>query len=57
MQVLLFFMYAVMGICVPVSHLRLESLKHALLNVYLASFLGSMDTFISSTEAELVVFY
>ena len=36
---LLFFMYEVMGICAPASHLRLKSLKHALSNVYLASFL------------------
>ena len=57
MQVLLFFMYAVKGICAPASHLRLKSLKHALLNVYLASFLGSVDTFIRSTDAQLVVFY
>ena len=56
-MVLLFFMYAVMGICVPASHLRLKSLKHALLNVYLASFLGSVDTFIRSTDAQLVVSY
>ena len=27
---LLFFMYPVMGICAPASHLRLKSLKHAL---------------------------
>ena len=30
---------------------RLKSLKHALLNVYLASFLGSMDTFTRFTNA------
>ena len=30
---LLFFMYAVMGIYAPASHLRLKSLKHALPNV------------------------
>ena len=35
--------------------LRLKSLKHALFNVYLASFLGSMDTFTRSIEAQLVV--
>ena len=46
-----------MGICVPTSHLRLKSLKHALLNVCLASFLGSVDTFIRSTDAKLVVSY
>ena len=37
--------------------LRLKSLKHALFNVYLANFLGSMDTFIRSTDAQLVVSY
>ena len=30
---------------------RLKSLKHALFNVYLASFLGSMDTFTRFTNA------
>ena len=35
--------------------LRLKSLKYALFNVYLASFLGSMDTFTRSIEAQLVV--
>ena len=30
---------------------RLKSLKHALFNVYLASFLGSMDTFTRFTDA------
>ena len=50
---LLFFMYAVMGICASASHLRLKSLP----NVYLASFLGSMDTFTRSTDAQLVVSY
>ena len=54
---LLFLMYAVMGICAPASHLRLKSLKHSLPNVYLASFLGSMDTFTRSTDAQLVVSY
>ena len=54
---LLFFMYAVMGICAPASHLRLKSLKHALPNVYLASFLCSMDAFTRSTDAQLVVSY
>ena len=57
MQVLLFFMYAVMGIYVLDFHNRLKSLKHALLNMYLASFLGSVDTFTRSTEAQLVVSY
>ena len=51
------FMYAFKGICVPASHLRLKSPKHALSNVYLASFLGSVDTFIRSTNAQLVVSY
>ena len=46
-----------MVVHVPASHNRLKSLKHALLNVYLASFLGSMDTFIRSTDAQLVVSY
>ena len=54
---LLFFMYAVMGICAPASHLRLKYLNHALPNVYLARFLGSMDTFIRSTYAQLDVSY
>ena len=54
---LLFLMHAVMGICAPASHLRLKSLKHALPNVYLASFLGSMDAFTRSTDAQLVVSY
>ena len=35
----------------------LKSLKHALPNVYLASFLGSVDTFTRLTEAQLVVSY
>ena len=30
---------------------RLKSLKHALFNVYLASFSGSMDTFTRFTDA------
>ena len=37
--------------------LRLKPLKHAPFIVYLASFLGSMDTFIRSIEAQLVVSY
>ena len=41
----------------PASHLRLKSLKHALPNVYLASFLGSVDTFTRSTDVQLVVSY
>ena len=51
------FMLVFKGICAPVSHHRLKSLKHALFNVYLASFLGSMDTFTRSIEAQLVVSY
>ena len=51
------FMYAFKGICAPASHLRLKSLRHALLNVYLASFLGSVDAFTRSTDAQLVVSY
>ena len=46
-----------MVVYVPAFHNRLKSLKHALLNVYLASFLGSVDTFTRSTEAQLVVSY
>ena len=42
---------------VPLLSLRLKSLKHALFNMYLASFLGSMDTFTRSIEAQLVVSY
>ena len=49
------FMLVFKGICAPVSHHRLKSLKHALFNVYLESFLGSMDTFTRSIEAQLVV--
>ena len=41
----------------PCISLRLKPLKHAPFNVYLASFLGSMDTFIRSIEAKLVVSY
>ena len=51
------FMYAFKGIYPPASHLRLKSLRHALPNVYLASFLGSVDTFTRSTDAQLVVSY
>ena len=42
---LLFFMYTVMGICAPASHLRLKSLKHSLPNVYfkLLGFNGYFD--------------
>ena len=42
--------------CICIS-LRLKPLKHDPFNVYLASFLGSMDTFIRSIEAQLVVSY
>ena len=51
------FMYVFKGICAPASQLRLKSLKHALPNVYLARFLGSVDTFTRSTKAQLVVSY
>ena len=51
------FMLVFKGICAPISHHRLNSLKHALLNVYLESFLGLVDTFIRSTDAQLVVSY
>ena len=51
------FMPVFKGICAPASRHRLKSLMHALFNVYLASFLGSMDTFARSTEAQLVVSY
>ena len=37
--------------------LRLKSLKHTLFNVYLESFLGSMDSFTRSIEAKLVASY
>ena len=51
------FMYAFKGICAPASHLRLKSLRNSLPNVYLASFLGSVDSFIRSTNTQLVVSY
>ena len=51
------FMYAFKGICAPVSQLRLKYPRHALPNVYLESFLGSVDTFTRSTDAQLVVSY
>ena len=57
MHVLMLFMFVFKGICAPASHHRLKSLKHALFNVYLESFLGSVDTFTRSTEAQLVVSY
>ena len=53
----MFFMYEFKGIYAHASHLRLKSLSHALSSVYLASFLGSVDSFTRSTDAELVVFY
>ena len=51
------FMCAFKGICALASHLRLKFPRHALPNVYLESFLGSVDTFITSTDAQLVVSY
>ena len=57
MHVLMVFMYVFKGICAHASHLRLKSLRHALPKVYLASFLGSVDTFTRSTDAQLVVSY
>ena len=51
------FMFVFKGIFAPASHHSLKSLMHALFNEYLASFLGSMDTFVRSIEAQLVVFY
>ena len=45
----------ILGYFCPCFSLRLKSLKHALFNVYLASFLGSVDTFIRSTDAQLVI--
>ena len=33
-----------MGVCVPASHFRLKSPRHALTNLYLARFLVSEDT-------------
>ena len=50
-------MYVFKGIYALASHLRLKSLKHALPIVYLASFLGLVDTFARSTDAQLVVSY
>ena len=46
-----------MSISAPASHLRLKSLRNALPNVYSESFLGSVDTFTRSTDAQLVVSY
>ena len=42
---------------VPLLLIEGKILKHALFNVYLASFLGSVDTSTRSTEAQLVVSY
>ena len=53
----LFLTHAFMVVYVPAFHHRLKSLKHALFNVYFESFLGSVDTFTISTEAQLVVSY
>ena len=53
----LMFSYLHFRVFVPLISLRLKPLKHAPFNVYLASFLGSMDTFIRSIEAQLVVSY
>ena len=51
------FMFVFKGICAHASHHRLKFLKHALFNVYLESFLGSVGTFTRSNEAQLVVSY
>ena len=53
----IFLTHAFMVVYVLASHHRLKSLKHALFNVYLESFLGLVDTFIRSTDAQLVVSY
>ena len=47
----------ILGYLSPCISLRLKPLNHAPFNVYLVSFLGSMDTFIRSIEAKLVVSY
>ena len=49
--------YLYFRVLCPSFSLGLKSFKHALFNVYLASFLGSMDTFTRSIEAQLVVSY
>ena len=46
-----------MAVYILASHLRLKYLWHALPSVYFASFLGSVDSFTRSTDAELVVSY
>ena len=51
----LFLTHVFYGCLCSCFSLRLKSLKHAVFNVYLASFLGSMDTFTRSIEAQLVV--
>ena len=45
----------ILGFLCPCFSLRLKSLNHTLFNVYLESFLGSMDSFTRSIEAQLVV--
>ena len=47
----------ILGYLCPCFSLRLKSFKHALFNVYLARFLGSMVTFTRSIETQLVVSY
>ena len=51
------FMFVFKGIWAPASHHRLKFLKHALFNVYLASFLGSVDSFTRPIDTQLVVSY
>ena len=51
------FHVGILGYLCPCISLRKKSLKHAPFNMYLASFLGSLDTFIRSIEAQLVVSY
>ena len=51
------FHVCILGHLCPCIPLRFKPLKHAPFNVYLASFLGSTDTFIRSIEAQLVVSY
>ena len=53
----LFLTHAFMVVYAPASHHRLKYLKNALFNVYLESFFFSVDTFITSTDAQLVVSY
>ena len=49
------FPVCILGFLCPCFSPRLKSLKHTLFNVYLARFLGSMDSFTRSIEAQLVV--